>query len=130
MFVVYGCYRCDVHSQLLDKCESPEIQESWSWLTCMMTSALQALPHVIRENQKWVSKNCTCLLLSFKRIDVKINILNTNKFLYKPKNSTLYIILYYIMYYINIIIYNNMYHMYFNSIFKMIQDFSDVFYTL
>uniref|UniRef100_A0A8W8LUW4 Nucleolar 27S pre-rRNA processing Urb2/Npa2 C-terminal domain-containing protein n=1 Tax=Magallana gigas TaxID=29159 RepID=A0A8W8LUW4_MAGGI len=43
--------RCDVHSQLLDKCQSPEIQESWSWLSCMMTSALQALPHLIRENQ-------------------------------------------------------------------------------
>lgn len=46
------------------------------------------------------------------------------------------------MYYINIILYNTMYHMYFYSIFKMIQynfksnacfelkDFSDVLYTL
>lgn len=50
-----------------------------------------------------------------------MNILNTkmfySKFLYKPKNNTLYIILYYI----NIILYNSMYHMYFYGICKMIQ---------
>lgn len=43
--------RCDVRSQLLDKCQSPNVQESWSWPSCMMTSALQALPHLIREKQ-------------------------------------------------------------------------------